>query len=74
MGVLVIKEALILEKFDAIKRFIFALEQSVPALNLKPDDDREIISEQTGVPQKLEKAFHMPIFEGADAPAPGEDQ
>jgi hypothetical protein len=41
-------------------------------LNLKPDEYREIISEQTGVPPKALKAFHMPIFEGANAPAPDE--
>lgn len=72
MSVLVLKSSLINEKFETVKRFLFALEQSVLALNLKQDEFRELIDEQTGVPKKAQAMFPMPIFEGANAPAPDE--
>jgi ABC-type nitrate/sulfonate/bicarbonate transport system substrate-binding protein len=72
MSVLVLKESVIKEKFETLKRFIFGLEQSVLALNLKPDEFRALLQEEGGIPQEARKKFPMPIFEGANAPAPDE--
>lgn len=72
MSVLVLKEAVIDKKFEVIKRFIFGLEQSVLALNLKPDEFRALLEEQGGIPKERRKSFPMPIFEGANAPSPDE--
>jgi ABC-type nitrate/sulfonate/bicarbonate transport system substrate-binding protein len=69
MSVLVLRQSSIEEKFDAIRRFIFGLEQSVLALNLKPDEFRTVLEEGGGVPEKSRKDFPMPIFEGANAPS-----
>jgi len=72
MSVLVLKESVIKEKFEVLKRFIFALEQSVLALNLKPDEFRTLLQEEGGIPKEARKKFPMPIFEGANAPAADE--
>jgi NitT/TauT family transport system substrate-binding protein len=72
MSVLVLKESVIKEKFEVIKRFIFGLEQSVLALNLKPDEFRALLQEEGGIPKEARKKFPMPIFEGANAPAQDE--
>jgi ABC-type nitrate/sulfonate/bicarbonate transport system substrate-binding protein len=72
MSVLVLKKSVIEEKFEMIKRFIFSLEQSVLALNLKPNEFRALLQEEGGIPKKARKKFPMPIFEGANAPAPDE--
>jgi ABC-type nitrate/sulfonate/bicarbonate transport system substrate-binding protein len=72
MSVLVLKESVIEEKLEVIKRFIFGLEQSVLALNLKPDEFRALLQEEGGIPKEARKKFPMPIFEGANAPAPDE--
>jgi ABC-type nitrate/sulfonate/bicarbonate transport system substrate-binding protein len=72
MSVLVFKKSVIEKKFEVIKRFIFGLEQSVLALNLKPDEFRALLQEDGGIPKEARKKFPMPIFEGANAPAPDE--
>jgi NitT/TauT family transport system substrate-binding protein len=72
MSVLVLKQSSIKEKFDAIKRFVFGLEQSVLALNLKPNEFRTVLEESVGIPEWFRKGFPMPIFEGANAPSRGE--
>jgi NitT/TauT family transport system substrate-binding protein len=72
MSVLILKKAVIDEKFEVIKRFIFGLEQSVLALNLKPDEFRALLEEQGGIPKEIRKSFPVPIFEGANAPSPDE--
>lgn len=72
MSVLVVHASLIDEKAEVIKRFIFGLEQSVLALNLKPDEFRTLLREQGGIPKEAGKRFPMPIFEGANCPAPDE--
>jgi NitT/TauT family transport system substrate-binding protein len=72
MSVLVLKESVIKKKFKAVERFIFALEQSVLALNLKPDDFSGLLQKQGGIPKEGRKRFPMPIFEGANCPSPDE--
>ena len=72
MSVLVLKDTIIKEKLESVKRFIFGLEQSVLALNLKPDEFRTLLQEQGGIPKEARKKFPMPIFEGANCPAPDE--
>ncbi len=72
MSVLVVKQSVIEDKFEVIKRFIFGLEQSVLALNLKPDECRTVLEEQGGIPEGFRKKFPMPIFEGANCPSPDE--
>ena len=72
MSVLVIRDSVIKKKFKAIERFIFALEQSVLALNLKPDDFYGLLQKQGGIPEEGRKRFPMPIFEGANCPSPAE--
>jgi ABC-type nitrate/sulfonate/bicarbonate transport system substrate-binding protein len=72
MSVLVLKDAVIQEKLESVKRFIFGLEQSVLALNLKPDEFRTLLREQGGIPKEARDKFPMPIFEGANCPAPDE--
>jgi ABC-type nitrate/sulfonate/bicarbonate transport system substrate-binding protein len=72
MSVLVLKESVIKNKFKVIERFIFGLEQSVLALNLKPDEFRGLLQEEGGIPKEARKKFPMPIFEGANAPAADE--
>jgi ABC-type nitrate/sulfonate/bicarbonate transport system substrate-binding protein len=72
MSVLVLKESVIKNKFKVIERFIFGLEQSVLALNLKPDDFRGLLREQGGIPEEGRKKFPMPIFEGANCPSTDE--
>lgn len=72
MSVLILKDLIIKEKLESVKRFIFALEQSVLALNLKPDEFRTLLQEQGGIPKEARKKFPMPIFEGANCPAPDE--
>ena len=72
MSVLVVHASLIDEKTEVLKRFIFGLEQSVLALNLKPDEFRTLLQEQGGIPKEARKRFPMPIFEGANCPAPDE--
>jgi len=72
MSVLVLKESVIKKKFKVIERFIFGLEQSVLALNLKPDDFSGLLQEQGGISKEWRKRFPMPIFEGANCPSPDE--
>ena len=72
MSVLVLKESVIKKKFKVIERFIFALEQSVLALNLKPDDFSGLLQKQGGIPKEGRKRFPMPIFEGANCPSSDE--
>jgi ABC-type nitrate/sulfonate/bicarbonate transport system substrate-binding protein len=72
MSVMVLKESIIKEKTEAIRRFIFGLEQSVLALNLKPDEFLALLHEEGGIPREAGKRFPMPIFEGANCPAPDE--
>ncbi|MFH1955118.1 MAG: hypothetical protein ABIL06_26320 [Pseudomonadota bacterium] len=72
MSVLVIKESVIKKKFKVIERFVFALEQSVLALNLKPDDFSGLLQKQGGIPKEGRKGFPMPIFEGGNCPSPDE--
>ena len=72
MSVLVLKQSVIEKDFEVIKRFIFGLEQSVLALNLKPDESRGLLEEQGGIPKEARKGFPMPIFEGANAPSQDE--
>lgn len=72
MSVLILKDSIIKEKLESVKRFIFSLEQSVLALNLKPDEFRTLLQEQGGIPKEARKKFPMPIFEGANCPAPDE--
>ncbi|MGD8984490.1 MAG: hypothetical protein PVH99_08890 [Desulfobacteraceae bacterium] len=72
MSVLVLKQSVIERDFEVIKRFIFGLEQSVLALNLKPDESRALLEEQGGIPKEGRKGFPMPIFEGANAPSQDE--
>jgi len=72
MSVLVLKDSIIKEKLESVRRFIFGLEQSVLALNLKPDEFRTLLQEQGGIPKEARKKFPMPIFEGANCPAPDE--
>ncbi|MBW2353204.1 MAG: ABC transporter substrate-binding protein [Deltaproteobacteria bacterium] len=74
MSVLVLKESVIKKKFKVIERFIFSLEQSVLALNLKPDEFSGLLQEQGGIPKEGRKKFPIPIFEGANCPSPDEIQ
>jgi NitT/TauT family transport system substrate-binding protein len=72
MSVLLIRASLLDEKTETVKRLIFALEQSVLALNLKPNEFRTLLKEQGGIPPEARNRFPMPIFEGANCPAPDE--
>lgn len=72
MSVLLIRASLLEEKTETVKRLIFALEQSVLALNLKPNDFRALLKEQGGIPPEARSRFPMPIFEGANCTAPDE--
>jgi NitT/TauT family transport system substrate-binding protein len=72
MSVLVMKQSVVEKNFEVVKRFIFGLEQSVLALNLKPDESQTFLEEQGGIPKEGRKGFPMPIFEGANAPSQDE--
>lgn len=72
MSVLVATRKVIETRSEAFERFIFSLEQSVLALNLKPDEFATLLREQGGVPGEAGKNFPMPIFEGANAPSEDE--
>jgi hypothetical protein len=72
MSVMVFSHSAIANKREVIKRFVFGLEQSVLALNLKPDEFRTVLEAQGGIPESSRKKFPMPIFEGANAPSPDE--
>ena len=72
MSVLVVNQSTIENRSEILKRLLFGLEQSVLALNLKPDEYRTFLREQGGVPDGARKHFPMPIFEGANAPAKSE--
>ncbi len=72
MSVLVVNQSTIENRSEILKRMIFGLEQSVLALNLKPDEYRTFLREQGVVPEGARKHFSMPIFEGANAPARSE--
>jgi ABC-type nitrate/sulfonate/bicarbonate transport system substrate-binding protein len=72
MSVLVVNQSTIENRSEILKRMIFGLEQSVLALNLKPDEYRTFLREQGVVPDGARKHFSMPIFEGANAPARSE--
>lgn len=72
MSVLVMKQSTIAEKSEVVRRFIFSLEQSVLALNLKPDEFRPLLRDQGGIPRDSRRDFPMPIFEGANAPSADE--
>jgi ABC-type nitrate/sulfonate/bicarbonate transport system substrate-binding protein len=74
MSVLVLKQSVIENKSEAIKRFMLGLEQSVLALNLKPDDYGTVLEQQGGIPPCAQKIFPMPIFEGANGPSSEEIQ
>lgn len=72
MSVLVLRESVIRERTETVRRFIFGLEQSVLALNLKPDEFGALLHKEGGIPEEAGKKFPMPIFEGANCPAPEE--
>jgi ABC-type nitrate/sulfonate/bicarbonate transport system substrate-binding protein len=72
MSVLVARKDVIEKKSAEIKKFIFAMEQAVLALNLKPDEFAQLLKDQGGIPIEARKDFPMPIFEGANAPAQDE--
>ncbi|MGD8228127.1 MAG: hypothetical protein PVI20_10125 [Desulfobacteraceae bacterium] len=72
MSVLVMKQSVVEKDFEVVKRFIFGLEQSVLALNLKPDESQAFLEEQGGIPREGREGFPMPIFEGANAPSQDE--
>jgi ABC-type nitrate/sulfonate/bicarbonate transport system substrate-binding protein len=69
MSVLLVNQSTIENQSEILKRLLFGLEQSVLALNLKPDEYRTFLREQGIVPDGAYKHFSMPIFEGANAPA-----
>lgn len=69
MSVLVVKTSVLDEKPDAVKKFLFGLEQAVLALNLKPDEYRGFVTSEAGLPRSLARDFPTPIFEGANAPS-----
>lgn len=69
MSVLVVTRKAIEKRSEPLKRFIFSLEQSVLALNLKPGEFGALLREQGGLPPEAPKKFPMPIFEGANAPS-----
>lgn len=69
MSVLVFRDSVIREKAEGLRRFVFALEQAVLALNLKPDEYRIFLNEQGGIPRDGQRGFPMPIFEGANVPS-----
>jgi ABC-type nitrate/sulfonate/bicarbonate transport system substrate-binding protein len=68
-SVLVVKTSVLEEKPDAVKKFVFGLEQAVLALNLKPDEYRGLVASEAGLPPKMARDFPTPIFEGANAPS-----
>jgi len=72
MSVMILQRSVIEGRTDVIRRFLFALEQSVLALNLKPDEFRSFLKEQGGLPKDFREKFPMPIFEGANCPSPDE--
>jgi len=74
MSVMVFHQSVIEQDEETVRRFIFGLEQSVLALNLKPDEFRSVLQEKGGIPEGGKKAFPMPIFEGANCPSPDEVQ
>jgi hypothetical protein len=51
---------------------VFALEQAVLALNLKPNEFSKLLRDQGGIPPEARDYFPMPIFEGANAPSKDE--
>ncbi len=72
MSVLVVRLSVIDKEPDLVKRFIFALEQSVLALNLKPNEFRAVLKDHGGIPVEAREFMPMPIFEGANAPSKSE--
>ena len=68
MSVLVVNQAL-MQNASALTRFLYGLEQSILALNLKPDEYRGLLKREVGIPSEISKEFPMPIFEGANAPS-----
>ena len=69
MSVLVVKQSIVEDQAEILERFVFGLEQSVLALNLKPDEYRGLLMQHGAIPDEARKRFPMPIFEGANAPA-----
>ncbi len=72
MSALAVKQSVIEEKPEAIRKLVFALEQSVLALNLNPNKFVSLLREQGGIPPEARSYFTMPIFEGANAPSEDE--
>jgi len=69
MSVLIIKQKIIENKFESIKKLLFGLEQSVLALNLKEDEYRGFLKDYGSIPQKAKNSYPMPVFEGFNAPS-----
>lgn len=72
MSVLVVTKKAVETQIEPLKRFIFSLEQSVLALNLKPGEFAALLRQQGGLPPDAPGKFPMPIFEGANAPSQDE--
>lgn len=72
MSVLIVSQSVINTQSEILNRLLFGLEQSVLALNLKPDEYRVLLQGHGGLPDGLRTSFAMPIFEGANAPAKDE--
>jgi ABC-type nitrate/sulfonate/bicarbonate transport system substrate-binding protein len=72
MSVMVFRQEVIQQKRKVLEKFIFGLEQSVLALNLKPNEFRSLLREKGCIPPGIERKFPMPIFEGANCPSPEE--
>ena len=72
MSVVLLRQSLVEDQSEALRRFVFSLEQAVLALNTKPDAFRAVLEEQGGIPKAFRKRFPMPIFEGGNAPSADE--
>jgi ABC-type nitrate/sulfonate/bicarbonate transport system substrate-binding protein len=72
MSALLMRESIIASKKDMVRKFVFALEQSILALNIKPDEFRDFLIRQPAIPAEIKSVFPMPIFEGANTPAQDE--
>jgi ABC-type nitrate/sulfonate/bicarbonate transport system substrate-binding protein len=72
MSVLLVSQSVIENRPEILERLLLGLEQSILALNLKPDQYQTFLRDHGGVPERAREHFAMPIFEGANAPAMSE--
>lgn len=72
MSVLVISLPLSQTKPQVLKRFLYAVEQTILELNYRPDQYNNLLEEKGMLPEAIKKRFPMPIYEGPNVPTESE--